>query len=655
MQSYHINTYSTPQGYELGQLPRPEIENADEVLIKVHAASVNPIDVKMASGAAKMIISLKFPYKPGYDCAGTVVEVGSQVTRFKVGDEVYTRLPESTRGSWSEYAKSPEEFLALKPKNLTFEEAASIPLTALTAFQSLQVAGDLSGKTVFVPAGLSGTGAYFCQLAKNVFKADKVITTVSTAKIPKVPELLGEGVVDQIIDYTKSDPKAEIPAGSVDLMFDTLGLAMDYLSLIRPQTGYMISISTTPSGDQFVKDGNLEVPFVFRKLLNFADSARTWRASRWGVTYKYVLMRPNGRDLEQLKDQWSSFMMKDAHEEAISAVSNFYKVITKLAYIDPAALVYPPGSSEATDITTSGWPNINTAELRKRGKTDEVITLLRYLPYLRRPESPDSKRRWMVAPDTIAIAYCDGEVYSDQLDEIQPTPGHCIWLADPAGTENGVALLLDMENSTITEYSVRIDRTIGLSTDEYELLSLEDRWMAHFTWPIAKFFDTWTQKYERLEWMPAYHDSSTAGTAVWFISPTRGEKDVDREDEEGDSEDSDESYEPSSEDSDDDYESEEDSDPYEWDSEYESEDEYELSDDEGQVEASREESVANDYHQSKSESLNWFRQDVGFQVRMGDGKSLDPKRTDLRPEEVVEKMAGQAHLIGNAVDVNCQS
>lgn len=95
-----------------------------------------------------------FPYKIGYDCAGTVLDTGSQVTRFKTGDEVFVRLPECHRGSWSEIARSTEEFVALKPKGLSMEDAASIPLAAMTALQALRgFEGDLEGKTVFIPAG----------------------------------------------------------------------------------------------------------------------------------------------------------------------------------------------------------------------------------------------------------------------------------------------------------------------------------------------------------------------------------------------------------------------------------------------------------------------------------------------------------------------
>jgi NADPH:quinone reductase-like Zn-dependent oxidoreductase len=156
-----------------------------------------------------------FPYKIGYDCAGTVLTTGSQVKRFKAGDEVFVRLPECHRGSWSELARSTEDFVALKPNTISMEEAASIPLACMTALQALRgYEGNLEGKTVFIPAGrklyrtslcepdadlytVGGTGIFACQLAKNIFRAGKVITTVSTSKVPQVNKLLGEGIVDE--------------------------------------------------------------------------------------------------------------------------------------------------------------------------------------------------------------------------------------------------------------------------------------------------------------------------------------------------------------------------------------------------------------------------------------------------------------------------
>ncbi|KAI8240026.1 2-methylene-furan-3-one reductase [Colletotrichum sp. SAR 10_96] len=190
--------YTDPSGYQLSTIPQPVISDPTDVLFRVHAASINPVDVKKAAGIFKLAVKESFPYQIGYDCAGVVTQVGKDVKGIKVGDEVFSRLPEASRGAWSEYAKCPERYVALKPKNLSFEDAASLPLAGMTALQTLsRYQGSLAGKTVFVPAGLSGTGAYACQLAKKVFNAGKVITTVSTSKVDQVPKLLEEGTVDQ--------------------------------------------------------------------------------------------------------------------------------------------------------------------------------------------------------------------------------------------------------------------------------------------------------------------------------------------------------------------------------------------------------------------------------------------------------------------------
>ncbi|KAG6004675.1 hypothetical protein E4U21_000830 [Claviceps maximensis] len=296
-------TYSDPSGYQLSSVPRPEVTDPSDVVVRVHASSINPIDVKKASGLMKVLVKDSFPYRIGYDVGGVVAAVGSSVTRFKVGDEVYLRLPDSHRGAWAEFAKCPEHLVARKPESITMGEAAAIPLAGMTALQALRkYEGSLSGKTVFVPAGLGGTGSFACQLAKNVFGAGKVITTVSTSKVPKVPALLGEGVVDQIIDYTTTDAVAAILPNSVDFMFDTTGQSMDFLSRMVPETGLIISISTTPSGTQMQSSSDLgQVPFVVSTVLDTLDSVRKWRARRWKVQYEYLFLEPNGQDLDELR------------------------------------------------------------------------------------------------------------------------------------------------------------------------------------------------------------------------------------------------------------------------------------------------------------------------------------------------------------------
>ncbi|ETN40199.1 uncharacterized protein HMPREF1541_04475 [Cyphellophora europaea CBS 101466] len=310
MQCITAPRYTSPAAYELTTLPRPEVTDANDVLIQVHAASVNPIDVKKASGALKAAFKDQFPYKIGYDCAGVVQRVGGGVTSFQEGDEVFVRLPEPSRGSLAEYVKCPDRFLALKPPALSFGDAASLPLAAMISLQALRkYRGSLEGKTVFIPAALSGTGAYACQLAKNVFSAGKVITSVSTAKVARVPELLGEGVVDQIIDYTTTSVHTSIPPQSIDFLLDTTGQAMSFLSLMVPHTSRIVSISTSPSGAQLQECQMMkrphglppvQVPSWVRMTLNVTDGVRQLRAKRWGVEYGYLFLEPNGEDLRTL-------------------------------------------------------------------------------------------------------------------------------------------------------------------------------------------------------------------------------------------------------------------------------------------------------------------------------------------------------------------
>merc|ERR1712000_331266 len=301
-------SFTDPSKYELSTVARPIITEQTDVVLRVHAASINPVDVKKAAGVFKQAVQEQFPYQIGYDAAGVVTEVGSGVTHVKVGDEVYTRLPEASRGSWSEYAKCAESFVALKPASLSFSDAASMPLAGVTALQALsKYEGSLEGKTVFVPAGLSGTGLFACQLAKNVFRAGKVITTVSTSKVSQVPQLLGEGVVDQIIDYTKEDPRNVIAPRSIDFLFDTTGQSMQFLSLMVPKTGFIVSISTTPSASTLQasnvmqRPDNPRIPLIGRLFLDATDSLRKVRAWRWGVTYLYWFLQPNGGDLDKLR------------------------------------------------------------------------------------------------------------------------------------------------------------------------------------------------------------------------------------------------------------------------------------------------------------------------------------------------------------------
>lgn len=192
-------------------------------------------------------------------------------------------------GSIADYICVSANSIAHKPKNISHNEAGSLGIVGFTTVQAFDYAnelvpGGLKGKTVLVPAALSGTGSMALQLAKNVFEAGKVISTASTSKIPRVPELLGKDTVDQLVDYVKGNVLKEVQPGSVDFLFDTVGLSMAYLPLLKPKTGVIISISTLPSGSM-TKCQFDQMPKPLEVALNIVDWVYRWRAGRRGVKY----------------------------------------------------------------------------------------------------------------------------------------------------------------------------------------------------------------------------------------------------------------------------------------------------------------------------------------------------------------------------------
>ncbi|KAL2335656.1 hypothetical protein Fmac_016869 [Flemingia macrophylla] len=219
-------------------IPIPEIKG-DQVLIKVVAAGLNPIDYKRALGIFKNTDS-PFPTAPGFDVAGVVAAVGSEVRKFNVGDEVYGdihvyAMSPNSIGSLAEYTVAEEKVLAHKPSNLSFIEAAAIPGAIITAYQALEKVECSAGKSVLVLGGAGGVGTLAIQLAKHVFGASKVAATASTAKL----DLLRNLGADLAIDYTKEN--FEELAEKFDLVFDTVGESGKALKAIK-EGGKVLSI-----------------------------------------------------------------------------------------------------------------------------------------------------------------------------------------------------------------------------------------------------------------------------------------------------------------------------------------------------------------------------------------------------------------------------
>jgi NADPH:quinone reductase-like Zn-dependent oxidoreductase len=246
----------------------------------------------------------RFPYLIGFDLSGVVASVGDGVKTFKVGDEVFSRVPEQYRGTVAQYAITTESTCALKPKNLSFAEAAAVPLAGITALQALDegekdLPGGLKGKTVFVPGALSGTGSFAVQMAKNCFGAAKTITSLSPGKITQVESLLGSGTPDLCVDYTKNNVIKDVGEHSVDFMFDTQKYTLSAMSIMK-KGGQIVSISTIPNGTTF-KAKNKDMPTWLELMMNLFDWVfRSW-ASWKGVSYGYLVMEPKATDLERLK------------------------------------------------------------------------------------------------------------------------------------------------------------------------------------------------------------------------------------------------------------------------------------------------------------------------------------------------------------------
>ncbi|KAG9567447.1 hypothetical protein KCU71_g3796, partial [Aureobasidium melanogenum] len=193
-----------------------------------------------------------------------------------------------------------------------------------------------------------------------------------------------------------------------------------------------------------------------------------------------------------------------SRDETVAAITEFYKFYIRLPYIDPNALVLAPEDG--------GWPNIDATELRNRGKSDEVIELLRHLPYI---EHPSFRGGWTIDSGSDCIQYHKGACYNDSPDLIKSLPGHVIPIADPTDRD-GYYLLLDTQSGKITRYNIMANNIEG-NWDEYERLDDNEKWKAFPTAPVKQFFGRWKKLYEKLVWMvaPPVDDSHGDG-GIYF-------------------------------------------------------------------------------------------------------------------------------------------
>ncbi|MEN5366274.1 NADP-dependent oxidoreductase [Stenotrophomonas sp. TWI273] len=320
MKAFLVDRYGKKETGRIGDAPQPPLRD-DDVLIRVHAASVNALDTKIRTGEFKLILPYRLPLILGNDMAGTVVSVGAGVHHFNPGDEVYARPDDDRIGTFAEFIAVNAASVALKPGNLTMVEAASLPLVALTAWQALVETAQLkAGQKVFIQAGSGGVGTVAIQLAKHL--GAFVATTTSTANVAWVKDL----GADVVIDYKQQDFATELR--DYDVVLNSLGKdeLTRSLQILRPG-GHLISISGPPT-PAFASARALAWPL--KQVMRLLSHGIRSKAKQKGVTYTFVFMRASGQQLSEI----TSLVEAGAIRPVIDRVFPFQQTQGALAHVE---------------------------------------------------------------------------------------------------------------------------------------------------------------------------------------------------------------------------------------------------------------------------------------------------------------------------------
>jgi alcohol dehydrogenase len=290
MKAYTISRYSKEDKLELTEVPQP-VAKENEVLIQIHSASINQLDAKIKSGEFKLLLPYKFPLVLGHDVAGTVTGVGSKVSRFKVGDAVFGRPADFHIGTFAEFIAINENDIVIKPKNISFEEAASVPLVALTVWQAFVEKAKLKkGQKVFIQAGSGGVGTIAIQLAKHL--GATVATTTGTTNFELVKSL----GADVTIDYKTQDFETILKDYDLVLNSQDEKTLEKSLRILKPG-GKVISISGPPD-PAFAKAIGLS--WFMKAAVFFLSRKVRSQAKKLGVDYSFLFMQANGKQLSEV-------------------------------------------------------------------------------------------------------------------------------------------------------------------------------------------------------------------------------------------------------------------------------------------------------------------------------------------------------------------
>ena len=320
MKAFVVETYKKNGLLRQVDMPEPQV-GANDVLVRIQASAINLLDSKLRDGEFKLFLPYKPPFILGHDLAGTVVRVGANVRGFKAGDEVYARPRDHRQGTFAEFIALDPADLALKPASLTMEQAASIPLVGLTAWQALVTLGKVKpGQKVFIQAGSGGVGTFAIQLAKHL--GATVATTTSAANIDLVRSL----GADVVIDYRKEDFEQVLSGYDLVLNSQDAATLAKSLNVVKPG-GQVISISGPPDVP-FAK--SLKLNLFLRFVMRILSRGVLKKAKARGVNYAFLFMQADGAQLAQI----AKLMDAGVIRPVVDKVFPFDQTAQALAYVE---------------------------------------------------------------------------------------------------------------------------------------------------------------------------------------------------------------------------------------------------------------------------------------------------------------------------------
>lgn len=291
MKAFSVIKYSKKEKLQYSEVLDPVI-NEHEVLVQVFSAGVNLLDSLIRNGEFKLFLPYKPPFINGHDMAGVITKVGVSVSKFKVGDEVYSRVADYKIGTFAEYIAVNENDLALKPKNISMEQAGSIPLVGLTAWQALVEVGKIQkGQKVFIQAGSGGVGTIAIQLAK--YFGAYVATTTSTKNVDFVKSL----GADLVIDYKTQEFSTQLKDYDLVIHSNREKIVFEQSLGVLKRGGQLISLVGPPTPEFAQEIGLAWYLKLITKLLSVSAKKK---AEKLGVKFQFLFMKSDGKQLGEI-------------------------------------------------------------------------------------------------------------------------------------------------------------------------------------------------------------------------------------------------------------------------------------------------------------------------------------------------------------------